>query len=156
MSGVALCVPLMHLMLVSLSKRLSACKCKCLEICCGNTTEKLPLVLWLSCVTSSKRGWHSAICVVLCVVQDPWQAQWQTHSPRRAKLDLHSHHWHNRLERAAQRWSFTHTDKHYGLTLKLVPSHFNIMLSDFSARLIRWDFLIFISESFQFITAWVL
>lgn len=44
---------------------------------------------------------------VMCVVQDPWQAQWQTHPPWRTQLDLHSHHWHNSLECTTERWSFT-------------------------------------------------
>ncbi len=36
--------------------------------------------------------------------QDPGQAEWQEDTIRRAKLDFHSNHWHNCMERPAERF----------------------------------------------------
>lgn len=45
---------------------------------------------------------HFHLCCA--VLQDSWQTQRQANSSRRAQLDLHGHHRHYRLERAASRW----------------------------------------------------
>lgn len=112
----------LHSLLVPLSKSLRACKCKCLQMCCDDSTEQLPLcaLSQLCDIQWARLTQCHLCCVVLCVVQDPWQAQRQAHSPRRAQLDLHSHHRHHRLECAAQRWGFTQAGAHQGSTVKLI------------------------------------
>lgn len=54
-------------MLVSLSKTLRACNCKFLQMCCGNTTEQLPLcAVSQLCDIQRARLTRCHLCCVVC------------------------------------------------------------------------------------------